>query len=423
MPLLMPQFQVFRTLTPDGWLLFGTRTARLFAYGLLSVVLFLYLKEVGLDEGRIGLLVTLTLLGDTVISLWLTTQADRVGRRRTLIIGAVLMVFAAVLFALTGNFWLLLLAATVGVISPSGNEVGPFLSIEQAALAQSVPDEQRTSVLAWYNLSGSLATALGSLCGGVVTQVAQWLGMSGASSYRPVVIGYGIIGLLLALAFLRLSPAAEVVTAKDQVRPEPLSYSRLGLHRSLGVVVRLSALFALDAFGGGFIIQSIVAYWFYLRFHVEPGTLGAIFFGANLLAGFSALSAAALARRIGLVRTMVFTHLPSNLLLLLLPLMPTLPLAILVLLLRFSISQMDVPARQSYTLAVVSPEERSAASGVTGVARSIGAALAPALAAACLENPQWISVPFFLAGTIKIVYDVLLYRSFAAVRPAEERAA
>jgi MFS family permease len=415
----MPRFQVFRALTPDGWLLFGTRTARLFAYGLLSVVLVLYLKEVGLDEGRIGLLLTLTLLGDTVISLWLTTQADRVGRRQMLAIGALLMVFAAVLFALTDNFWLLLLAATVGVISPSGNEVGPFLSIEQAALSQELPDEQRTAVLAWYNLSGSLATALGALCGGAITQLMQALGVTGVNSYRPVVIGYGAIGLLMGLAFLRLSPAVEVLSAKDPDVRQPLPATRLGLHRSWAVVLRLSALFALDAFGGGFIVQSVMAYWFFLRFGVEPATLGAIFFGANLLAGFSALTAAAIARRIGLVRTMVFTHLPSNVLLLLVPLMPTLPLAILVLLLRFSISQMDVPARQSYTLAVVSPDERSAAAGVTGVARSIGAALSPVLAGLCLENPALLGLPFFLAGAIKIGYDLLLYRSF--VLRASER--
>jgi MFS family permease len=416
---LIPRFQVFRALTPDGWLLFGTRTARLFAYGLLSVVLVLYLKEVGLDEGRIGLLLTLTLLGDTVISLWLTTQADRVGRRQMLAIGALLMVFAAVLFALTENFWLLLLAATVGVISPSGNEVGPFLSIEQAALSQELPDDQRTAVLAWYNLSGSLATALGALCGGALTQLVQALGVNGVNAYRPVVIGYGAIGLFMALAFLRLSPAIEALAAPNQGRQKPLPAIRLGLHRSLGVVLRLSALFALDAFGGGFIVQSIMAYWFYLRFGVEPASLGAIFFGANVLAGFSALTAAAIARRIGLVRTMVFTHLPSNLLVLLVPLMPTLPLAILVLLLRFSISQMDVPARQSYTLAVVSPDERSAAAGVTGVARSIGAALSPALAGLCLESPALLGLPFYLAGAIKIGYDLLLYWSF--VRRDSER--
>ena len=187
------------------------------------------------------------------------------------------------------------------------------------------------------------------------------------------------------------------------------------------VVYTLSALFSLDAFGGGFVIQSIVAYWFHLRFGVEPGVLGAIFFGANLLAGISALSAAWIARRIGLINTMFFTHLPSNILLMLVPFMPTLPLAVAVLLLRFSISQMDVPTRQSYTMAVVAPDERSAAAGVTGIARSVGAALSPSLTGLLLAVPGLISVPFFLSGGLKIVYDLLLYRSFKTMKAPEEK--
>jgi MFS family permease len=415
--------EVFRALTPDGWLLFGTRTARLFAYGLLSVVLILYLTAAGLDEAQVGLLLTLTLLGDTAVSLRITTTADRTGRRRMLLVGALLMLLAGVVFALTNNFWLLLIAATVGVISPSGNEVGPFLSIEQAALSHTVPGELRTGVFAWYNLVGSLGTASGALCGGALTQLVQSFGVTGAESYRPVVTGYGAIGLFLALAFLRLSPAIEVHLSPDPTASQPAPPSRFGLHRSRGVVLRLSALFALDAFGGGFIVQSIVAYWFFLRFGVEPATIGAIFFGANILAGVSALSAAWVARRIGLLNTMVLTHLPSNILLLVVPLMPNLPLAVAVLLLRFSISQMDVPTRQSYTMAVVYPEERSAASGVAGVARSVGAALSPWLAALLLSEAMLVNVPFFLAGTIKIFYDLLLYRSFAATKAREERGA
>jgi MFS family permease len=381
-------------------------------------VLLLYLSAVGLSSGRIGLLLTLTLLGDTAISLWLTTTADRIGRRKMLQIGALLMVFAGVVFASTSDFWLLLLAATVGVISPSGNEVGPFLSIEQAALAQTVPGERRTQVFASYNLVGSVATAAGALCGGAITQLVQGLGITGADSYRPLAIIYAAVGIVLALAFTRLSPAAEVAGTNEKAAPS----TRFGLHRSLPVVLKLSGLFALDAFGGGFVIQSIVAYWFYLCFSVGPATIGAIFFGANLLAGVSALAAAWVARRIGLVNTMVFTHLPSNVLLILIPLMPTLWLSILVLLLRFSISQMDVPTRQSYTIAVVDPDERSAAAGVTGVARSVGAAISPVLATMLVGSAAFMSVPFFLAGGIKIVYDVLLYRAFvSAGSPEGER--
>jgi MFS family permease len=185
-------------------------------------------------------------------------------------------------------------------------------------------------------------------------------------------------------------------------------------------VLRLSGLFALDAFGGGFVVQSFAAYWFYLRFGVNPATLGGIFFGANVFAGISALLAAKLAARFGLVRTMVFTHLPSNILLILVPLMPNLPLAILVLLLRFSISQMDVPTRQSYTMAIVRPEERSAAAGITGVARTTGAAVAPVFAGLLFARPELIDVPFYIAGALKIAYDLLLYRAFVHLRPADE---
>ena len=198
--------------------------------------------------------------------------------------------------------------------------------------------------------------------------------------------------------------------------------NRLGLHRSSRVVLHLSALFALDSFAGGFVLQSIVAYWFHLRFGVEPGLLGTVFFAANLLAGVSALAAAAVASRIGLVNTMVFTHLPSNLLLMLVPLMPSLPLAIAVLLLRFSISQMDVPTRQSYMMAVVSPDERSSAAGLTGSARTIGSSLSPILVGPLLANPALLGVPFLLSGGLKVVYDLLLYRSFRAVGVRDESA-
>ncbi len=412
----------------DGYLLFSTRIVRLFAYGFVSVVLALYLAQVGLSETQIGLLLTLTLVGDTAISLWITTNADRIGRRRMLVAGAGLMLFAGALFALTRNFVFLLVAATIGVISPSGNEVGPFLALEQAALSQIIPNERRTQVFAWYNLVGSFATATGALCGGGLAQALQAAGLIPLNSYRVVVIGYAAIGAVLGILFTRLSPGVEAPLTGSQTAPHSTETgtakaSWFGLHRSRRVVLKLSALFSLDAFAGGFVIQSIVAYWFNVRFGVEPALLGGIFFGANILAGLSALMAARVAARIGLINTMVFTHIPSNGLLMLVPLMPNLPLAIGVLLLRFSISQMDVPTRQSYTMAVVSPDERSAAAGVTGIARTTGAALSPVLTGPLLADPMLSSLPFFLAGGLKIVYDVLLYRNFRADRPPEERVA
>jgi len=409
-----------RTLTRDGWLLFLTRFVRLFAYGSLSVVLVFYLIGLGLSASQTGLLLTLTLVGDTVVSLYLTTRADRIGRRRMLIIGAILMAAAGLAFAFTSNFLLLILAGTIGVISPSGNEVGPFLSIEQAALSHVVPARTRTEVFAWYTLAGSLATAIGALCGGTLTHALQKTVMRPVVSYRTVVILYAALGAMLAFVFTRLSSAAEVsAPGVESALPGTLK-GFFGIGRSRHVVAKLASLFALDSFAGGFVVQSFAAYWFYLRFGVDPGTLGVIFFWANIFAGISALLASRLASRLGLIKTMVVTHLPSNILLILVPLMPNLSLAVLVLLVRFSISQMDVPTRQSYTMAVVSAEERSAAAGITGVARTTGAAVSPLFVGFMFARPSLINAPFFIAGTLKIIYDLLLYREFVSLRPPEE---
>jgi MFS family permease len=410
--------------TPTPWsdvkVLFVTRAVRMFGYGSVSLILVLYLAEVGLNERETGLLLTMTLVGDTLISLWITTTADRIGRKRMLIAGSALMVLGGVVFAGTSSFVPLLVAATIGVISPSGNEVGPFLAIEQAALADTIRASQRTRMFAWYHLAGSLATAVGSLaCGALVQWLESWE-VPPRQSFRIVLWAYGATGLLLGVLFTRLSRAAEPGTAPRRVHGAPVRSSFLGLHRSRGVVLTLSALFALDAFAGGFVLQSVVAYWFHVRFGADAAVLGAIFFGANLLAGFSALAAAAIARHIGLINTMVFTHVPSNLLLILIPFMPTLPWAVAVLLIRFAISQMDVPARQSYTAAAVDADERSAAAGVTGVARTTGAALAPVLAGPLLATPVLAGAPFVVAGVLKLVYDGLLYRLFrSATLPAE----
>lgn len=400
-------------LSADGWLLLAGRTLRLFAYGALSVVLVLYLTGLGLSAAATGLLLTLTLIGDTVVSLFLTTRADRFGRRRTLLVGAVLMAAAGLVFAATHNFAALLVAATIGVISPSGNEVGPFLAVEQAALSEVVSPSARTGTFAWYTMAGALATAAGSLSGGFLSQVLGVHTGSHVGGYRGVVVLYAVCGIALAGVFSLASPAVEVH------RNPRATNATWGIETSHGVIWKLSSLFAIDAFGGGFVVQSFAAYWFYLRYAVEPATLGGIFFVANLLAGLSALVAARLAGRFGLIRTMVFTHLPSNILLILVPLMPNLPLAVAVLFARFSISQMDVPTRQSYVMAVVKPAERSAAAGITGVARTTGAAIAPVFAGWMFSHPRLENVPFILAGSLKIIYDLLLYRGFARIRPEE----
>ena len=386
----------------------------MFCYGFLSVILVLYLSETGLTEQQAGLLFTFTLAGDAAISLYLTTHADGFGRKRTLIIGALLMLGAGVVFLITNNIIVLMIATIIGVISPSGNEIGPFLSVEQAGLSQLLPDKLRTKIFAWYNLAGSFSTAIGALTGGWLAQLLQASGWSALDAYRYILTGYAVGGLLIAILFLQISPAIEVRNETNATK------KILGLHKSRQVVLKLSAFFALDAFAGGLIVQSMIAYWFHVKFGVESGILGSIFFGANILAGISSLLAVKIADKFGLINTMVFTHIPSNILLILVPLMPSLPLAIGVLLLRFSISQMDVPTRQSYTMAVVAPDERSAAAGVTAIARSVGASISPALTGIFFSMPNLLSVPFFLCGGLKIVYDLLLWREFSAVKPPEE---
>lgn len=402
-------------LARDSVLLVAARITRLFAYGFLSVILVLYLTEIGVSEVSAGLLLTLALAGDAAVSLWLTSTADRRGRRRMLLIGAVLMAVGGAVFAATSNWWLLALAATIGVISPTGKDIGPFLSIEQAALTEIVPPARRTHAFAWYHLAASVAAAAGALVGGAAVEALRGAGFSSVEAYRTLLVAYAGAGVVLFALFLGLSPSVEASAADRTASTRPW----LGLHQSRGVVMRLSALFALDAFAGAFIVQSVMAYWFHVRFGIGEAAIGAILFGANLLAGVTSLGAAWLASRIGLIKTMFVTHLPSNVLLCLVPLMPTLELAVVVLLVRFSISQMDVPTRQSYTMAVVAPDERSAAAGITAIARSAGAAVAPALGG--LVMAASLAAPFFVSGGLKIVYDLLLYRGFRALRPPEER--
>jgi MFS family permease len=386
----------------------------MFAYGGLAVILVLYLAA--LDGTAVGLILSLTLIGDIGISLWLTTHADRLGRRRVLISGAVLMTAAGLVFAVTDVFPLLLLAATIGVLSPSGNEVGPFLAVEQASLSEVTAGGNRTSVFARYNLAGSIATTAGALGAGLAITALRARGFDLLASYRLILIGYAVVGIAQALVFSRVSSEVEAGRASPA---ETSIASRLGIHRSRENVLRLAALFTVDAFAGGLVMQSLIAYWFHVTYGVSEAVLGGIFFVANLLAAASALAAAWIARRIGLINTMVFTHLPSNVLLILVPLMPNLELAILVLLARFSISQMDVPTRQSYTMAVVDPDERSAAAGLTGIARSTGAALSGNVAAPLMGSPGLAALPFIVAGGLKIAYDLALWALFRA-RPAPE---
>ena len=404
-------------LSADGWLLFAACGARSFAYGFLAVVLALYLAELGLDAAAIGGIFGIALAGGALMTVLLTQVADRLGRRRVLMVGGALMALAGAAFALAESPALLAAAAVLGAISPSGKEVGPFLSIEQAILPQTTSDERRTGVFAAYNLVGSLAGAFGALAAGL----PELLGLAPLPGYRVLIWAYALTGLLLLALATRLSPLAEAGPAQAAAADPKSPGRRFGVHRSRPIVARLAALFALDAFAGGFVVQGLVAYWFSLRYGVDAPALGAIFFGANLLSAISFLAAAPIARRIGLLNTMVFTHLPSNILLILVPLMPTLELAVALLLARHLLSQLDVPTRQSYTMAVVDPDERAAAAGLTSVARNGAAAVAPIFAGMTLTAPA-LGLPFLVAGGLKIVYDLAILVVFRGVRPPEEMA-
>ncbi len=400
---------VFLLLSLDGRLLFVTCAVRNFAYGFLSIVLGLYLAALGLDSTAIGTVFTAALIGGALMTIILTGVADRWGRRRLLVVGSVLMALAGVVFAITDQLGWLLLAAIVGTISPSGKDVGPFLAIEQAVLPGTVDARHRTDLFAAYNLVASLATALGALAVGV----PALLGLPPLVGYQLLIWGYAGTALVLAGLFARLSPAAEApLRRRDEVR-------RPGVRRSRGMVAKLGILFGVDAFAGGFIVQGLMAYWLSLRFDADTGALAGIFFGINLCAALSFLAAAPLARRIGLLNTMVFTHLPSNLMLLAVPLMPTLELAVGLLLARHLLSQMDVPTRQSYTMAIIDPEERASAAGILSVARSAAAGIAPAFAGATLAVPA-LGLPFLVAGGLKVIYDLSIYATFRGVKPPEE---
>lgn len=397
-------------LSRDGRLLLATCGVRSFAYGFLSVVLGLYLDAIGLTTTAIGWIFTAALAGGAVMTIVITAVADTLGRKMLLILGAILMAIAGWVFAVSNDPIYLTIAAIFGTISPSGKEVGPFLSIEQAILPETTQDQHRTTVFSAYNLIGSLCGALGALAVGLPSLFS----IPQINGYRFLVWGYVICAVVMMLLFGLLSPAIE---AKTQIGSPT---RMIGVRRSRSIVAKLAGLFTLDAFAGGFIVQSIVAYWFYLRYQTDLNALGGIFFGTNLLAAVSFLAAPAIARRFGLLNTMVFTHLPSNILLVLVPLMPNLELAVVMLLVRNLLSQLDVPTRQSYTMAVVDPDERAASAGILSVARNGGAALAPLFTGAVLAIPS-LGLPFLLAGGLKVVYDLWIFAVFRKVKPPEEK--
>lgn len=397
------------TATADARRLLITRAARGFADGIASVLLASYLTRLGFTPVQVGAIVAATLLGSAALMLAVGLLGHRL-RRRAVLLGASALMFATGLgfFAAT-RFWPLLVIAFAGTLNPSSGDVTLFLPTEQAVLAEAAAPRDRTGLFAWYNLAGALAGALGSLASGAPDALAGAVHLDVALAERLGFVLYALIGLLCAAAYRGLSTAVEPLPAAGA---PPLARSR-------GVVLSLSALFSLDSFGGGFIVQSLLALWLFRRFELPLPTAAAIFFVINLLGAISQLVSARIAARIGHVRTMVYTHLPSNVFLVLAGVMPTLPLAALFLLLRSALSQMDVPARQAYVMAMVPREERAAASSVTNVPRSLASAVSPLIAGALLSRSSY-GWPLIIAGVLKAAYDVILFASFASSRPAEE---
>ncbi len=397
-------------LTRDGWLLLASKGTRNFGYGFLSVILGLYLDEVGFTPIEVGFIFTATLIGSALLTGIVTARADRLGRRRMLMVSSALMGLSGIAFAVARAPWLLVLAALTGTISPTSGEVGPFETIEAAILPQASSEKRRNRAFGLYNSVGAAMVALGALAAGLPARSAQF---DLLVSYRLMFLLYAVLGITALLISSRLSPKVELARLPERTSFVTLTHSR-------GPVLRLAGLFAVDAFAGGFVVQSLIAYWFSLRFGVGAEFLGPLFFGVNVLKSISYLLAVRIADRIGLLNTMVFTHLPSNILLMMIPLMPTLSAASAVLLARHLLSQMDVPTRSSYIVAVVEPEERTAATGVTTLSRTSAQALGPVIAGAALSASRF-GFPFFVGGGLKIVYDLALYFSFRGLKPPEER--
>jgi MFS family permease len=431
---------------PTARLLITARGLRSFAYSMLAVVLGLWLARGGLSPPAIGALITVSLLGDFCGTYVVGLRADQWGRRRTLLVLALLMALTGAIFGLTTFYPVLLAAAFCGTLGTSASETAPFLPIEQAMLSHSAPAEHHTALFARYNLVASFAGALGALAAGLPNLLAH-RGVPLNTGIRFLFGLYVALALLVALLALRLSPRVEgaahrahvatSATPAEPVAPDTIPaqgtqgdkgtqgvsrqqrWHRLvpPLGHSQRMVLRLAGLFSVDALAGGLVVQSLMALYFHLRFGVDLALLGVLFFGANALSALSFLAASPLARRFGLLNTMVFTHLPSNVLLALVAVMPTFPLAAGVLLARQVLSQMDVPTRQVYTMALVAPESRTAAASVTSLARSAGSATSPVVGGVLLQGPLLVlGLPFMFAGTLKGVYDLTLWSLFRRVR-------
>jgi MFS family permease len=395
--------------TTDAARLVATRAVRAFGDGLVGVVLPTYLAVLGFSTTRIGVVTTVTLLGSAAATLAVGFGAIRASSRTLLIGASGLMLATGAGFVAIRAFAPLLIVAFVGTLNPSGGDVSVFLPLEQALLPEGVAAHDRTALFARYSLTASLMAAAGASFAGVPGAIERATSLSPRACYAGVFVLYAALGAIAAPVYRSLTVGRRPVTRLD---------ARLGPSRK--TVLRLAALFSLDSFGGGFVAQSLLVVWLHHRFSLGVGAAGALFAVTSLLAAFSALGAERIARRIGLIRTMAYTHLPANMLLIAAALSPNLGFAIGALIARSLLSQMDVPARTSYVMAVVTPAERTAAASITNVPRSLTAALSPALAGIMLEHSSF-GWPLIIAGALKGAYDIALLFSFRNLRPPEEQ--
>jgi len=395
---------------PDAALILTARGIRAFTDGYVALLLPYYLTLLGYSALEVGVIATATLFGSGLLTLLVGVFAYRFRLHVLLTAACLLMLVTGIGFATVTDFLPLLLIAVIGTLNPSSGDVSVFSPLEQTLLSHAVTSEHRTALFSRYSLVGQLIGALGALAAAAPGILAQWDILELKAAVQAMFIVYGLSALVALALYRRLASAG---SRGDEVRTAPLGPSR-------GVVYRLAALFSLDAFAGGFAVQSLLALWLFLRFDLSVEATGTLFFWIGILAAASFLAAPAIARRIGLVNTMVFTHLPANVFCVLIPFMPTLPLAVLFLLLRAALSSMDVPARTSYVMAVVSPAERPAAAGITAVPRSLAAAVSPAVAGYLLTLSPF-GWPLVICGALKIVYDLTLLGMFRKVKPPEER--
>jgi MFS family permease len=403
-------------LSKDGKLILAARVTRTFAYGFLSIVLAIYLKLIGFNDIIIGLVLAATLVNSVIFTLVASFYADRIGRRKMLVIYAALMSISGGIFLATENYLALIAAALIGTINVTGSETGAFLSIEQALLPQTVSNiKKRNTIFALYNMTGTFAMSVGILLSGLPSILQEQFGLSQIESIKPLLILYSILGIIVMAIYFMLSKKIEL-TSGEIAKP----LTKVLSPETKKIVGKLSGLFSVDSFAGGFVIQSIVSFWFFTKFDVDLTTLSYIFSTAGVLTAFSFLAAARIADKIGLVNTMVFTHIPSNILLILVGFAPTLPLAIAFYLGRMALSQMDVPTRQSYIVSVVKEEERTASAGITNISRNVSQAVSPSLTGYILQALPVLSAPFVLGGILKIAYDLALYLNFKNIKPAEE---